>query len=451
MPADSLNPWALAMLVVACVIVLTRSGRAAVGAILITALVIPVGQMFMVGGFHVRFVPILIAVGLIRGAIHGELVRIQMTTLDRLFIAAATASLICTCLRGAVAGTFNDFFNTAGAYLVFRSLMTENEDIVSALRLLALVGVGMGAVMLYEHVTGRNPFFVLGGVSLYDDVRDGRARCQGAFRHPLMAGAFGATLLPLMIGLWHQGGRDRRRAVWGIVGSTVITITAVSSGALLTFIAGVIGMWLWRIRDRMSLFRRGIVAGLILLALIMKAPVWYIIAQISDRLGGSGWHRSFLIDQFIHHFNEWWLIGTSYTAHWAPSGEVILGNTNMMDITNHYVAQGIMGGLIGLILFISVLVSCFKIVGRLVHGGGSGTLTPKFIWMLGASVGAHSVAFISVWYFDQITIYWNWLVAAISSLAAIYAASGTDVAGEHNSMAEGDETSPVLEEDAARS
>jgi hypothetical protein len=421
MLTDNVNPLALAILIVACVVVWFSRHQFAVNAIMTTALFIPLSQMFIVGGLHVRFLPILILVSLARTVRRGELRDLHLGKVDKLFFAWCFVLVACTSIRQPTAESFGDCFNTVGAFLVFRALTRETDDIIAALRFLALLGLVMGMFMIYEGATGRNFFYVLGGVPGVDLVRDGRVRCQGAFRHPLMAGAFGATLLPLMVGLWLQGGKNRRRGAIGIIGSLVITITAVSSGALLTFLAGLIGMALWRYRERMSLFRRSVVVVLIILQIVMKAPVWYLISKISDVLGGSGWHRSFLIDQFIRYFDEWWLIGTDHTAHWAPGGEVISGNTNMMDITNHYIAQALKGGLLGFVLFIAVLVSCFKIVGRLVRADGCGGLSAKSVWMLGVTMAAHSVAFISVWYFDQITTYWTWLAAAISALPVIHA------------------------------
>ncbi len=209
MDRNNINPTALALLVISCVVVLALNRQNAVKAIMITALFIPMGQMFVMGGLHIRFVPILIVAGLTRIILKGELSQVHFTKIDKLFVALCFASLVCTCLRGATPQTFGEFFNSVGAYLVFRSLTTETDDIVSALRLLALLSLGVGGVMLYEHATGRNPFYVLGGVNVFDSVRDGKARCQGPFRHALMAGSFGATLFPLMIGLWFEGSRQR--------------------------------------------------------------------------------------------------------------------------------------------------------------------------------------------------------------------------------------------------
>jgi hypothetical protein len=103
------------------------------------------------------------------------------------------------------------------------------------------------------------------------------------------------------------------------------------------------------------------------LALMMNAPVWYLSAKLSEAMGGSGWHRAYLIDQWVAHFGEWWLFGTTYTAHWGPAGETIPGDPNMMDITNHFVMEAVKGGLLKLLLFVAMLVGCFKVIGRRLH------------------------------------------------------------------------------------
>jgi O-antigen ligase len=148
----------------------------------------------------------------------------------------------------------------------------------------------------------------------------------------------------------------------------------------------------------------------------MQAPVWYLIAKVSDLVGGTGWHRSYLIDQAVGHFNEWWLIGSSYTAHWAPAGEVLTVDPNNMDITNQYIAQGLHGGVLGLGLFIALIVTCFKAIGRFVRSGEGTLPRGKLAWALGVGLAAHCTAFISISYFDQSIMFLFWLWAAIATI-----------------------------------
>ncbi len=154
------------------------------------------------------------------------------------------------------------------------------------------------------------------------------------------------------------------------------------------------------------------------LALVMKAPVWYAIDRLSAITGGTGWHRAYLIDQAIKHFNEWWLIGSAYTVHWAPAGLVTTGDPNNMDIVNQYVTEGLGGGLLKLGLFVTMIIMCFRTVGR----WSCKPFLPsapvqRFTWSVGTCLFAHCVSFLSVSYFDQIIIMWYWLLAVFSMLA----------------------------------
>jgi hypothetical protein len=99
--------------------------------------------------------------------------------------------------------------------------------------------------------------------------------------------------------------------------------------------AGVLALMLWPMRQRLRIFRWTAVLGIVALSFIMKAPVWFLVARVGGSMGGSGYHRAMLIDNFIHHFGEWWLVGTQNNAAWG---------FDMWDVDNAYVAAGSAGG-----------------------------------------------------------------------------------------------------------
>ena len=176
----------------------------------------------------------------------------------------------------------------------------------------------------------------------------------------------------------------------------------------------------------MRFFRWGLVLLLVALHIVMKAPVWFLIARIGDLIGGGGWHRAALIDAAIRHFNEWWLMGTTYTANWMATGLAI--DPNSSDITNQFISEGVNGGLISMCLFIWLVVKCFKITGETARNEEALSRSEQFmIWSLGCTLLAHVASFFSVSYFDQIIIFWYLLIAMSAtllelspSLSAIY-------------------------------
>jgi hypothetical protein len=406
------NPVACVALAAMCLVTSFASGRNAIKALLFTSALMPGGQMFIIGGFHLAFFRILILVGVVRLVLRGETSGFQWNRVDKLIIWCGLVAIVCGLIRGIKAVSIGGVFADWGSYFMVRCLCKGPGDFLEHVRFLALLMIAIALSMCVESATRHNPFAILGGVNALPELREGRVRCQGPFRIFLLAGAFSATLFPLMVGLWLQGHPHRTRAALGMVGSVLGTYLSNSSGPLICFMTAIAGFALWPMHDRMKTLRRGCVILILALAVVMKAPVWYIIDR--GPFAGASWHRSYLIDQFFQHFTQWALVGTDYTANWAPAGQVLPIDPNNMDITNNYVVQGINGGIWLFGLFLALIVCCFKIVGGLVHGSSDGVLMPKMIWAIGIALAGHCTAFIDISYFDQTAVVWNWLVAVIA-------------------------------------
>jgi hypothetical protein len=421
----NVNSLALIVLLAMIFVILGSNRRNAVGALLAIAAFIPLGQEITLLGLHMYFLRILILVGFCRLLMKRETDGFRLVAMDKLFLWWVLIGFVCELLRGASAQTFGAVYDAGGVYFLIRIWTRTGEDVLANLRLFAFVAIAIGICMAWETIKHQDLFYVFGGVPLVPMERDGRFRAEGPFLQPILAGTFGATLFPLLVGLWRNGGRGKWLMVGGIIGSVIITIASASSGPLLTFVAAIIGFGLWPMRKQMYLFRRSIVVVLIGFIMVMNAPVWYLIAKVSDVVGGGGWHRSWLIEQFLTHLSQWWLVGTSYTANWAPGGEVIFNNPNMMDITNQYVAQGIHGGILGLGFFVAMIVAGFKTIGRSVRNEVESSVDRMLLWAFGVSLASHCAAFISVSYFDQIQVFWFWLLAVIAAVP-MWAAQKSD-------------------------
>jgi hypothetical protein len=422
--SSNVNPVALLFLAAMILVMVVGRRHAAVKALLATAAFLPLGQQVVVAGLHFQFFRILILFGLLRIFSRGEIRGFELNRVDKLFIAWGVTATICGALRdpGAIFGNhcFGFAFNAFGTYFVIRSLTRSAAEVLDHIRFLVVAAIIIAMEMVWEFVTHHDLFAVFGGVPDVVDLREGRFRCQGPFEHPILAGTFMATLFPVLAGLlFLKNQRDKILASLGIGACLFSSYAAASSGALLTCLTAIIGLALWPIRSHMQLIRRGSVVAVLASGFVMKAPFWYIIARISDHLGGTGWHRSYLIDQAVGHFGEWFLIGTSVTAHWAPSGQVLAADPNNMDITNNYIAVGVQGGLLGVVLFLAIIVACFKIVGRKIRSQDSPFPT-RFIWAIGVSLACHCTAMISISYFDQIQVFWFWLLAVFATLSSLH-------------------------------
>jgi hypothetical protein len=270
--------------------------------------------------------------------------------------------------------------------------------------------------MTYEAATGHNPYAWLGGAGAkYIEslaVREGKVRAQGPFAHSILAGTFGAVLMPLFVGLWWKSKKYRTIAVVGILSSTVIAVACNSSTPALAYAGGVVALCLWQARRRMRAIRWGLVLTLIALHLVMKGPVWSLIEKIDISGGSSSWHRYMLIDQCIRHFGDWWLFGIKDTSVWG---------WDMWDTANQYVSVCENSGLLPFLLFLAILVYGFKYLGRARRDAAQDKdkKTALFIWALGSALFANVVAFLGISFFDQTMVGWYALLAMIPAAIAV--------------------------------
>lgn len=415
--ASNINPVALGVLLFLGCLTWGLPRRFAACPLLIMTCLMPMGQQLIILNLHFHLFRILLLIGLLRVFIRGEITQLKLTRMDKLFLWWAMVSIMLGSLSDPSMALFvnraGDVYNALACYFFVRCVIVDFEDVVVSVRTLAFMSLPIAALMLLEKTTTHNLLSVFGGVPEITAIRDGHLRCQGAFRHPILAGIFGATQIPLFAALWFYRSEYRRVAIAAIISSLVIVVTASSSGALLALLAAMGGLFLWRWKKYMSLIRWSTLAAILSLAIVMEAPVWYLMAKLSNVMGGTGWHRAWLIDQTIAHFDEWWLFGTTYTAHWGPGGEVIAADPNMMDITNHYVMEGVKGGVLKLGLFLALIIQCFRGLGRRLRAEQANPPVEFFIWGIGVSFFTHCLSFMSANYFDQTILIWFWLQAII--------------------------------------
>ena len=427
----SVTPLALSLTIVMGFLLLLLQRKYAPIPLIIVACYVTLDQKIYVGLMGFTMLRIMLIFGFIRVLMKDEYRDIGISQLDKLVIAWVISSVFFyTILHGSYPA-FNYkmglAYDALGVYFLSRCLIIDFSDVIDVYKSISLLILPLAVLMIIEAITNRNMFSIFGGIPLVGEVRGGYVRCQGSFSHPILAGTFGATLMPVFIGLWFQKDSGPRYAVIGLIAATVITVSSHSSGPLMAYLIGVIGMLMWRFRFRMRVMRWGIAVFLLIAHLFMKAPVWYLVARLSDLIGGGGWHRSELIDQTVNRFSEWWLYGTKYTAHWmvAPNPT----NPDMIDITNWFAAQAINGGIVTLILFLSIIVVCYKIIGTNELYLDDQNISNKIIiWSLGVSVTAHATSFISVSYFDQLVFFWYLLVAIIGLLQNKYSYRQTNYA-----------------------
>lgn len=418
-----MNPLGIIFFVVTAIALMSVPRRWAVIPLLMGVIYITHGQAVNLGGVKLPVFRMLLGVGLIRIIVKGEGFAGGFNLIDKLML----------CLGGWL--FFASFFHEPGAaaagptfiigkvaeislcYFLVRSFCQDMDDFASIMGVIAILLVPIALEMIQEKFTEVNLFSkVFGGVREAVVVREGELRARGPFRHAILAGTVGATLVPIMIGLWH---RNPRAAKIGLVACVTMVASCASSGPILSLIFGMIGVVLWRFRSLMNMVRWSIPVGLLVLHMVMEKPVWFLIGRLS--MGGStGWHRSKLIDSAIHYFGDWWAFGTDHTRSWMPTG--VTFSEEHTDITNYYLAFGVMGGLLAMLLLIAMAWVSFKWIGHMIDAIPEETdeSGDRFmIWCMGASLFSHVATSISVAYYDQSVFFFWFSIATISSLSWI--------------------------------
>ena len=404
--ASVLHPLVAVGVLIAIVLMLTLERKKAMVPFLVAGLMIPWGQVLVIGGMHFTMMRILILAGLARGvwskAKSSEgWFGTGFNGIDQAMVLWLTFSYVIVTLQWMnsemVIASLGNLVDALGGYLVVRFFISDGETIRTAIKTLAMICVVHGVFMIGEQITGVNVFSLVGGLSMTDSIiRNGHLRSSGVMG-PLGEGVFAGVLVPIFLWLRTEK-KSRMAAIAGLAGATAMLVTTHASTPWLALGGGLIGLSLWPLRKEMRVIRWGFVLTLVALHLYMKSPVWHLISDVNLTGDSSSWHRYTLINQTIIHFSDWWLLGFKNYAGW---------DWDMWDTSDLFVATALTGGLISLAFLILVFKRSFGAIGttrRHVEGD------PKqewFLWCLGSAlfsvvVSSIGIAFI---YQSQIELY----------------------------------------------
>jgi len=424
-----MNPFAIIFLLLNAAALMTVPRRWAALPLLLGACYMTLGQGIQIGPFHFPVLRLILLAGVLRVLARRERPAGGFLGLDWLMVVWGAWALLSSAFHKApgeaLVFRLGLVYNCAGVYFLCRIFCQSLEEAIQIIKILALVLAPVALEMTYEHFTGRNLFAFLGGVPAEVIVRNGRLRATGPFSVHILAGTVGAVCLPPMVGIWRSHPRPAKIGAAACLG---MVIMSNSSGPLMSTIFSIFALLLWRWRHLTRQMRIAAVVGYILLVLVMKAPAYYLIDRI-DLVGGStGFHRADLINQSINHLNDWWFAGTDYTRDWMPYG--VEWSPDQVDITNQYIAYGVLGGLPLMVLFLCVLGTAFSYVGKSLRAAVEGTFAEQFmIWSLGAALFSHAASCVSISYFDQSFLFLYLNLGMIGSLRASQLSAQSALAG----------------------
>ena len=385
--------------------------------LLLTACYMTKNQGVVLGPFHFSAFRVMLLAELFRAVLRGERLNRRLNGLDCLLLAWAgwllASSLFSEDAWQAAVYRLGIVYDVCGIYFLVCLFCQSLDDLLDLCKITAIVLVPVSVAMLSEKLTAFNFFSQLGGLDAVPYIRQGNVRASGPFAHAILAGTVGAVCLPLTVLLWP---RSRTISLAGTVACLVMVYASASSGPVMSTVAAASALLLWRFRQATSVVIWSLIFGLIALYFVMEDPPYYILARIDISGGSTGWYRARLIQSSIEHLSEWWIAGTDYTRHWMATG--LISTPGQADITNHYLQNGVWGGVPLLLLFVVQLGTGFSYVGKTVRRWSALAVPAPFVfvvWALGASLFAHAVTCVAVSYFDQSYIFLYMTLAAISA------------------------------------
>jgi hypothetical protein len=410
---STIHPLAAIYLLIAVVLILVVPRRTVIAPFLVAFFTIPIGNVIVLGGLHFTALRALILAGLVRRALtRGSTSAGKypggFNSLDWAVFCWSISAVVAFCLEfretQAYINAAGTLLDTLGGYLVIRFLVPDREAIKTTIKVLAAICVINGVCMINEKFIGHfNVFGLLGGMDREVTVRDGHIRAAGVMGC-LYAGAFAGVLIPLFIWLWKER-KSRLAALAGFAGATAMMITSYSSTSYLAYGGALAALAFWPLRKRMRILRWGLTVMLVGLHMVMKAPVWALIARIDLTGSSSGEQRYQIVDMTIRNFSAWWLIGTKDYVSWG---------WDSWDLCNQFVAVALTGGLLALICYIAIFKVSFSSIGnarKLVEGNQE---QEWLFWCFGSALFATVVAHFGINYMAQLIMGVFALVVCIS-------------------------------------
>jgi hypothetical protein len=397
----------IAVVSILAILVLALPRRYFLLPFILGAFFIPSDQRILIFTLDFTAVRILVLVGLIKTIATGPSRPLKITVFDKLVFAWAICGAVIYFFLWASASALifkcGVLFDIIGMYWLFRKNIHSWVDISRLIRLFAICALILSGFIVFEAVTGNNPFTILGKVGTV--VREERFRCQGPFPHSIMLGLFCATLVPLFLGMTKIDSNNR--LYWSAAFMCgVMVVLSASSTPLVVLMAVVVGVYGFKYRHLIPQGGAIALVGLVGLSIVMDAPVWHLISRINVVGGSTGWHRYNLIRQAINHVNEWAVLGCRSTAHWGYG---------MQDVTNQYIFEGVRGGIITLLLFVIMIFLGLKAILN-VSLKAPNTQLQWLSWCIFVSMTGHCLAFMGVTYFGQITMQWYMMLAVAGFL-----------------------------------
>lgn len=407
--------------VLASAIILALVGRQSlVFAIILVVMLIPSSERIVVFGLDLGPDRLILGWGFLLNLANVRRLG-KLNRLDIIVIAFATIQL-WPVLAGRSVSLVNRLgasFDVVVPYLVFRCLIRSTRDVDVVCLGFAVAALFLFPVYLQESLTGQASYRNYAGISGELVERSGGYRCQGPFLHAISSGlafSIGATLV---LGNWIRpvtvtpdtlASRRRPSLVVGLLAILLVCFPVLVSRSTGPWIVALIGFSicaLYNSRRYVPGFCMAAGSALLLLHFLLGRGVFGIPAKLGIIGGGSGDHRSRLLEAAWSNLSQWWIAGTAEVGSWGYY---------MDDVANQYLAHGVTTGIVGLVLWIAVLGSAIKRLYRLSSARAIPHADRVACWSVFSALVAVSAGMFGVTLFSGVHVFVMLLLAFAGSL-----------------------------------
>ncbi len=292
--------------------------------------------------------------------------RFKLIMLDKLVIAYFLAEI----LAGAtIAQSLEAFLeNRAGAifdmvlpYFAVRLIIINKDRYISLLKGILFSIAPLAIFGFYQCLTGRNPLVFLPG-QFYSEppMRFGFYRAALTFSESIMFGLYFAMLGPVCAGLWYSIRKNRWLYIILLSLMALGVFSSMSSGPILAAMLAVMFIAFYRYRRYWKIVVVFLIIMFSLVEIISNRHFYDVIGRFTFD-SRTAWYRSKLIDVALFQggMSSHWLTGYGLID---PGWSSKIDNRDHTDVVNHYLLVLCRYGIIGLIPFIVVIVSAFKMI-----------------------------------------------------------------------------------------
>jgi hypothetical protein len=259
--------------------------------------------------------------------------------------------------------------NRAGAifdmvlpYFAVRLIVINKDQYLILLKGILFSVAPLAIFGFYQCLTGRNPLdFIPGQVYSEPKIRHGFYRAALTFSHPIMFGLYFAMLGSVCAGLWPLIRKNRWLYTMAIGLMALGVFSSMSSGPILATLLAIVFIAFYRFRQYWKI----VVAVVILMCgsveIISNRHFYDVLGRFTFD-PSTAWYRSKLIEVAL---------GGGMSGHWLtgyggvdPGWSAKINSSDVTDIVNDYLLTLSRFGLVGLIPFVAVIASAFKMITK---------------------------------------------------------------------------------------